>query len=176
MLRRGRINDAQAGKKGGSTSPKHAGQKDWRRGPLEHIAFWQFMAFLMLVSLTWVDAVLDLPRLFYKLPQSRFNWYRASLLTAGVIPVAFIMIVRAYVQQKRALKGLIKGCSHCHRAQVDEQAWRQLEEYVADRTLAEFSHGVCPVCFKQVMEGLSPPPSEPPCRADSTLDPGEGSH
>ncbi|MBU1694210.1 MAG: hypothetical protein KJ726_10665 [Verrucomicrobia bacterium] len=159
-------------------SPQHAGRKGWRQGPLEHIAFWQFMAFLMLISLIWVDAAVDLPSLFYRLPQSRFSWYRASLLTAGVILVAFITIAHAYVQQKRALKGLIKVCSYCHRVQVDEQAWHQMEEYVADRTLAEFSHGVCPACFKRVMEDLStPPPSEPSpssSRVDSTLDPGGG--
>ena len=91
------------------------------------------MAFLMLVTLIWADAVLDLSTLFFRLPETRFNWYRACILTASVIVVGFITIAHAYVQQKKALKGLIKICSYCHRVQVDEQAWRRMEIDVGSR-------------------------------------------
>ena len=130
-----------------------------KHGPLAHIALWQFLAFVLLLCLIWVDAVLDLPRLFFRLPENQFNGYRACLLTASVIVVGFITIAHAYVQQKRALKGLIKVCSYCHRVQVDEAAWRRMEEYIEVRTLAEFTHGVCPDCYKQVMDDLPGPKS-----------------
>lgn len=124
-------------------------------GPLGRIAFWQFMAFVLLVALIWADAVLDLPTLLFRLPETRFNWYRACILTASVIVVGFITIAHAYVQQRKALKGLIKICSYCHRVQVDEQAWKRMEDFVEARTLAEFTHGVCPNCYQHVIEGLS---------------------
>ncbi|HOW97834.1 MAG TPA: hypothetical protein P5567_03970 [Kiritimatiellia bacterium] len=143
-------------------------------GPLAYIAFWQFMAFLLLVSLIWADAVLDLPNLLFRLPEGRFNWYRACVLTAAVIVVGFVSIGHAYVQQKRALKGLIKICSYCRRVQVDEQAWRRMEDFIETRTLAEFTHGVCPECYQRALEGLSgPPPGAPP--PESTLDRGPSS-
>jgi len=51
--------------------------------------------------------------------------------------------------QVKTLKGLLPICSHCKKIRDDEGYWQQIEEYIHDRSEAEFSHGICPDCFKK---------------------------
>ncbi len=46
----------------------------------------------------------------------------------------------------KTLKGLIPICASCKKMRNDEGFWQQLEEYVGERTEAEFTHGICPEC------------------------------
>jgi sigma-B regulation protein RsbU (phosphoserine phosphatase) len=50
----------------------------------------------------------------------------------------------------KQLSGLLPICSYCKRVRGDEDYWQQVESYVADRTDAEFSHGVCPNCLEKM--------------------------
>ncbi len=46
----------------------------------------------------------------------------------------------------RTLRGLIRVCAWCHKVHA-ESGWQQIEAYVRDHSHAEFTHGMCPVCF-----------------------------
>lgn len=48
----------------------------------------------------------------------------------------------------RTLKGIIPICSYCHSIRDDKGAWDKLETYLSKHSEAEFSHGICPGCFK----------------------------
>ena len=50
----------------------------------------------------------------------------------------------------KQLRGLLPICSYCKRIRSDENYWQQVETYIADRTDAEFSHGICPPCLEKV--------------------------
>jgi len=50
----------------------------------------------------------------------------------------------------KQLRGLLPICSYCKRVRGDEDYWQQVESYIADRTDAEFSHGVCPACYEKM--------------------------
>ncbi len=45
------------------------------------------------------------------------------------------------------LRGIIPICSHCRRVRTEVGSWQQIEQYVRDRSSADFSHGICPSCF-----------------------------
>ncbi|HET9685096.1 MAG TPA: hypothetical protein VFP15_13410, partial [Gemmatimonadaceae bacterium] len=45
-----------------------------------------------------------------------------------------------------ALQGFIPICMHCKSIRDDQQQWKALEQYVADRSSVRFSHGLCPTC------------------------------
>jgi DNA-binding response OmpR family regulator len=47
----------------------------------------------------------------------------------------------------RVLRGLLPICCFCKRIRGDGDAWQQVELYVAERSNAEFTHGVCPQCL-----------------------------
>lgn len=121
---------------------------------LSNVAFWQGLGFVMLISLIWVFEVLDLPHAVYGVEATPVDWIGASLLTAGVILVAFIITAHTYLQQKMMLKGFIIVCSYCRKVHVRESRWEQMESYISNRTLADFSHGVCPTCMEEVTKEL----------------------
>jgi DNA-binding response OmpR family regulator len=59
----------------------------------------------------------------------------------------------------KQLRGLLPICSYCKRIRGDDQYWQQVEDYIAQHSDAEFSHGICPSCFAAVsaeLEKLSP--------------------
>ena len=50
----------------------------------------------------------------------------------------------------KTLKGLIPICANCKKIRDDEGFWHQVEAYVRDHSEAEFSHGICPECKKEL--------------------------
>jgi DNA-binding response OmpR family regulator len=50
----------------------------------------------------------------------------------------------------KTLHGLLPICSYCKRIRGDNQYWQQVEAYIADRSEAQFSHGICPACYVNV--------------------------
>ena len=54
-------------------------------------------------------------------------------------------------QQLRQLEGLLPICSYCKRIKDDGGHWESLERYVAHRSDAQFSHGICEQCYQTVV-------------------------
>ena len=53
----------------------------------------------------------------------------------------------------RRLQGIIPICAWCKRIRDDQDFWSSVEEYFAEHSSAEFTHGICPDCRqKQVNE------------------------
>lgn len=52
------------------------------------------------------------------------------------------------IAQNKLLSGLLPICSYCKDVRDDQGYWSRVEEYIGDRTMAEFSHGLCPKCAK----------------------------
>jgi hypothetical protein len=125
-----------------------------RQDGLVAVAFWQLLAFFMLILLIWVNEILDLSLLWFGAHPSAANVYRGSVLTIGVLVVAVIAVGNTYLQQKRIISGLLLVCSSCRKIRVDEKVWSQLDDYVADHSLASISHGVCPDCFARMKQEL----------------------
>ena len=55
----------------------------------------------------------------------------------------------------RTLEGLLPTCAHCKDIRDENGEWQQMEDYVASRSGAQFTHGICPKCvathFSDVM-------------------------
>jgi DNA-binding response OmpR family regulator len=46
------------------------------------------------------------------------------------------------------LHGLLPICSYCKNVRTDENYWLQVEDYVAEHSDLQFSHGICPKCYE----------------------------
>jgi uncharacterized PurR-regulated membrane protein YhhQ (DUF165 family) len=58
--------------------------------------------------------------------------------------------LRASISEIRTLRGFIPICIHCKKIRDDQGYWNRLEEYISSRSDAEFTHGICPDCIKEV--------------------------
>jgi len=58
------------------------------------------------------------------------------------------------LKEIKTLKGIIPICSNCKNIRNDEGAWDRLEEYISEKSNAEFSHGICPDCAKKLYPDL----------------------
>lgn len=119
-----------------------------KSGPLRYIAWWQGLCFVLLICLVWAKEALAL----YSVNSVGVDSASAGILTVAIIVVGFITIAHTYIQEQKVLKGLLVVCSYCGKIRLNDKAWERLDFYVQDRTMAEFSHGVCPECMKKVMQ------------------------
>jgi len=60
-----------------------------------------------------------------------------------------ILGLRRELQQ---LEGLLPICSYCKRIRGGLDSWSSLEGYIEHRSEAQFSHGICPDCYKKHVE------------------------
>ena len=56
-----------------------------------------------------------------------------------------------YTTQVRQLEELLPICSYCKKIRDDQNYWQQMEGYINERTGTDFSHSVCPDCYKAVV-------------------------
>jgi len=50
----------------------------------------------------------------------------------------------------RTLSGLIPICASCKKIRDDKGYWNQVEQYIEERSDAQFSHGICPNCRDEI--------------------------
>jgi hypothetical protein len=54
------------------------------------------------------------------------------------------------ITKVRKLSGLLPICASCKKIRDDKGYWNQIETYIRDHSEAEFSHGICPECFRKI--------------------------
>jgi DNA-binding response OmpR family regulator len=74
--------------------------------------------------------------------------YDPDELKARLVVAQRIMRLQEHVSR---LEGILPTCMYCKRIRENNQ-WIGIEEYVAARTDASFSHGVCPQCYQQYVK------------------------
>jgi CheY-like chemotaxis protein len=52
----------------------------------------------------------------------------------------------------KQLQGLLPICSYCKSIRDDQNYWHQVDSYVKSHSEAEFSHGICPGCWENVVK------------------------
>jgi len=55
------------------------------------------------------------------------------------------------LSEVKVLRGILPICSYCQRIRDEGGGWTRLDQFVAERTQASFSHGVCPDCLRRVL-------------------------
>lgn len=60
------------------------------------------------------------------------------------------------LEEIKALSGMLPICSKCKNIRDDQGYWQHVESYIAERSEAVFSHGVCPDCIKELYPQYAP--------------------
>jgi PAS domain S-box-containing protein len=63
--------------------------------------------------------------------------------------------LQAAVAEVTSLQAMLPICSYCKNIRDDENYWHSVEAYISTHTSTQFSHGICPACFPNVVESWS---------------------
>jgi PAS domain S-box-containing protein len=59
------------------------------------------------------------------------------------------------VSDVQTLSGLLPICANCKKIRDDRGNWTHIEEFIQERSTAQFSHGICPECTKKLYADLA---------------------
>jgi K+-sensing histidine kinase KdpD len=59
--------------------------------------------------------------------------------------------MHASQRKVRVLSGLLPICAWCKRVRDDHDQWQPLETYIHDHSEADFTHGMCPGCARELV-------------------------
>lgn len=65
-----------------------------------------------------------------------------------------IVELQKALSEIKTLRGLLPICMNCHKIRTEKGVWNKLETYISKHSDAEFTHGICPDCFKKQMEEI----------------------
>ncbi len=57
--------------------------------------------------------------------------------------------LRSALEEIKTLRGILPICTYCKQVRTDIGSWIEIEDYVRKHSEAQFSHGVCPSCFRR---------------------------
>ncbi len=58
------------------------------------------------------------------------------------------------LEDVKQLSGIVPICAKCKKIRNDSGYWQQVEQFIADHSNAQFSHGYCPDCYQEQMKGI----------------------
>ena len=64
--------------------------------------------------------------------------------------IKLITDLKDALQNINRLQGLIPICANCKKMRDDKGYWEEVEAYIQDHSDAEFTHGICPDCMKEL--------------------------
>lgn len=113
----------------------------------EHAASLQFYMFIM-IMLTSAFA-LFLGYVLIKMINSLNKEISNRIQSEKIIKLERNKLEDA-LEKVKLLSGLLPICAECKNIRDDKGYWNQIESYIRDHSEAEFSHSICPSCFKKL--------------------------
>ena len=108
---------------------------------------WQSLAFLIVIVLTWSDAVFDLAHGILGSPHREADLNRTAITTVVIL---FLWMLSAYkiyrvVSRLSYLESFLHVCAWCRKIEHQDE-WLSLEDHFKKQTGGTTSHGICPQC------------------------------
>lgn len=78
-----------------------------------------------------------------------------ALIRIAVLSSFALIIDRTAIQTRKLskrvslLEGLLPICSYCKKIRDQKDQWQVMEKYIMDRSVATFTHGICPDCLRE---------------------------
>ena len=110
------------------------------------VLFWQYKVLVWPVATVDVAAAFACANLLGIFASWEFQRWRRQEFQAIRREADIGTHLRKAWAEIQTLHGIIPICMHCKSVRSDEGFWEEVEVYVATRSGADFSHGVCPDC------------------------------
>ncbi len=118
----------------------------------------QLAIFLLFLCLTLGNEIIDIPHyVFHDAPtlySQRSGEIIIELSIFLVVMVIQVMTLKNLYKRIRLLEGFIPICANCKKIKNTEDQWEQIEQYITQHSLAQFSHSICPDCARQLYPDL----------------------
>ena len=109
---------------------------------------------VILLCLTLGNEIIDVPHyVFNDAPTSysqRIGEIAIELAIFSMVMAIQILWFRNLYQRIKLLEGLIPICANCKNIRSKEDQWEQMEKYITQHSLAQFSHTICPACARKL--------------------------
>lgn len=83
-------------------------------------------------------------------PNGDFSGYIGSCIDVTEKFEAQEALQKAQMAEMNTLRGFLPICASCKDIRDDKGYWREIEVYLRDHSEAQFSHGLCPKCMKNL--------------------------
>ncbi len=109
---------------------------------------------LLFMFLTVGNEIIDIPHyVFNNAPtmySQRFGEIIIEMFIFVTVMTIQILLFKKLYKRIRVLEGFIPICANCKKIRNTEDQWEQMEKYIAQHSLAQFSHSICPECTRQL--------------------------
>jgi len=118
---------------------------------------WQGVGFLIIIVLTWSDALFDLAHAIFGRPHQSPDLNRTAITTVVILLLWIISSYKVYMVVSRLsyLESFLHVCVWCRKIE-HEHNWLSLEEHFSRKTGRMASHGICPECSKKMLREVQP--------------------
>jgi PAS domain S-box-containing protein len=99
--------------------------------------------------------ILDRGSPFYS-EEGEFSGYIGSCVDVTDRVQAQEALLRVRLAEMSGVQALLAICGYCRKVRDDSGFWKQVDEYVAEHSLIEFTHVVCPECEDTQTNSPSP--------------------
>jgi hypothetical protein len=128
-----------------------------RNRQIRYIFILQAVILLTLLALTFANEVLDLPHFMFG---DQVTTWGQRCGEACIELIIFCTAIGSEVflfarlaGRIKILEGFLHICSGCKKIQYEDH-WQQMESYISEHSLAQFSHTLCPECMKKMYPEL----------------------
>jgi hypothetical protein len=115
---------------------------------IHRLIFIEAICFALLILFISIDDEWLIPKLISKdFPFTTTALAGAidSIWVAALFALALYIQIK-YLQKIRLLEGMLSVCANCKKIRDGEDHWSPMEEYIRQRSHADFSHTICPDC------------------------------
>jgi len=120
--------------------------------------FLEGLGFLLIVVITWLDELLDLPHLLFGATPTPLRMGEGMLESTLTVLVGVVVVGITYRAFRRIeyLESLVVMCAWCRRVRAGSD-WLLVEDFLEQQHHAKTTHGICEGCAA----GISLPPRNP---------------
>jgi len=113
----------------------------------------QLTILFLFLAMTICNEILDLPHYFLGDKPTSFDQRTGEVIIElailTIIMIIEIVLIKKLYHRIRILEGFLPICANCKKIR-HEKSWDQIEKYISDHSLAQFSHSICPDCMKKL--------------------------
>ena len=113
---------------------------------------WQSLGFLIVVVLTWSDALFDLAHVLLGFQNRAMDLNRTVIITVVILLLWMFSAYKVYLVVSRLsyLENFLHVCAWCRKIEYNDQ-WLSLETHFKEKTGGNVTHGICPECARKFM-------------------------